>query len=307
MDIKLPAIKSIEETLETELDFNFTINEHKINTLGEFYDEIKKPFDDRGRQIFYRGERVNDPKRVLTPTMLRNKDDILKNGEAYVEIDYNYLINYYREKGDYLNFYTYVFGNASKYRLFELCSFSQHYLDRSPFVDFTKSLYVALSFALKQRQVFNDDIVIYAVEINDSESYTEDLVTAECWLHDYRVTVFNTPNKIAWQPVENRAMKSRQVLELINNKSIKTSPTAKFIDIPTNDLIKFQQGVFLLLTDFSMFFNAYLTKNIREDFKLVKFVISKDICKDLVELIDKEAPWYQYDSVYDISKAIKKF
>lgn len=303
---KLPSLNTIEKVLEHELDFDFRINEKRIDTVEEFNSFLKEPFYSSGK-IFYRGERINNPKRTLTPTLLRHKEEIFKNGEVLVNIDYDYLLNFYRSKGAYLDFYRYIFGTASKYRMFEICSFSQHYLDMSPFIDFTKSLFVALSFALKQREKYDDDIVIYTVEIDDEEHYTNDIVTAECWLHDYKVTVFNSPENVVKSRKGVIGMPSvAESIEAMETRSKGTSPTAKFIDIPTNDLIKFQQGVFMLLTDYSLFYDSYLTKSIRENFHIVKYVINKDICRDLLDVISNEAPWYQYDCLLDIKKAVSK-
>lgn len=301
---KLTTLNSLEKVLEHELDFNFRINEKKIITVDEFNTCLKEPFYKNGGNIFYRGERINSSKRTLTPTLLRHSDEIFKNGEVIVNIDYDYLLNFYREKGDYLDFYRYIFGTASKYRMFEICSFSQHYLDMSPFIDFTKSLFVAMSFALKNRDAFTDDIVVYTVEIDDKEHYTDDIVTAECWLHDYKVTMFNSPENIMKGRMGISSV--RESIEAMEARSKATSPTAKFIDIPTNDLIKFQQGVFMLLTDYSMFYDSYLTKSIRENFHITKYIISKDICPKLLDVILAEAPWYQYDCLLDIKKAVSK-
>ncbi len=304
---KLPSLNTIEKVLEHELDFDFRINKKRIDTVEEFNGLLKEPFYSSNGKIFYRGERINNPKRTLTPTLLRHKEEIFKNGEVLVNIDYDYLLNFYRSKGAYLDFYRYIFGTASKYRMFEICSFSQHYLDMSPFIDFTKSLFVALSFALKQREEYDDDIVIYTVEIDDEEHYTNDIVTAECWLHDYKVTVFNSPENVVKSRKGIIGMPSvAESIEAMETRSKGTSPTAKFIDIPTNDLIKFQQGVFMLLTDYSLFYDSYLTKSIRENFHIVKYVINKDICRDLLSVISNEAPWYQYDCLLDIKKAVSK-
>lgn len=307
MNNRLSAFNSLEKALEHELDFNFSINEKRIESIEEFNSCLKEPYYESSGNIFYRGERINDPRRTLTPTLLRHKEEIFKNGELIVNIDYEYLLDFYRSKGAYLDFYRYIFGTASKYRMFEICSFSQHYLDMSPFIDFTKSLFVSLSFALKNKKIYEDDIVIYTVEINDKEHYTNDIVTAECWLHDYKVTVFNSPEKM----VRNRkGMVNRSSvmdsIEAIEARSKAASPTAKFIDIPTNDLIKFQQGVFMLLTDYSMLYNSYLTKSIRENFRITKYVISKSICPQLLDVILSEAPWYQYECLLDIKKAVSR-
>lgn len=302
---KLTTLNSLEKALEHELDFNFRINEKRIATVDEFNRSLKEPFYKNEGNIFYRGERINSPKRTLTPTLLRHSDEIFKNGEVIVNIDYEYLLNFYREKGAYLDFYRYIFGTASKYRMFEICSFSQHYLDMSPFIDFTKSLFVAMSFALKNRDVFTDDIVIYTVEIDDKEHYTDDIVTAECWLHDYKVTMINSPENVV-KGRKGGISAFKESIEAIEARSKATSPTAKFIDIPTNDLIKFQQGVFMLLTDYSMFYDAYLTKSIRENFHITKYIISKKICPELLDIIAAEAPWYQYECLLDIKKAVSK-
>lgn len=307
MEPKISTLDSLSKALEHELDFNFSINEQKIETVNDFNKYLKEPFYNQGKRTFYRGERINSPYRRLIPTMLRDEKEIFTANESVLNIDYDFLLNYYRSRGVYLDFYRYVFGKASKYRMFEICSFSQHYLDKSPFIDFTKSLFVAMSFALKGRKTFEDDIVIYAVEIDDEENYTNDIVTAECWMHDYKVTVFNTPDRIMRQAIESiNPFKRSEFMDTVEERAKGSSPTAKFIDIPTNDLIKFQQGVFLLLTDYTMFYNSYLTKSIRENFHLVKYVISRDICPELLKIIADEAPWYQYDCLLDINKAIKK-
>ena len=88
-------------------------------------------------------------------------------------------------------------------------------------------------------------------------------------------------------------------------KQIKrTSPTVKLIDIATNDLMKFQQGVFLLLTDFNLVNRLYLTKNVRSSFKITKYILSKDICAELVRMIAAEAPWYRFSRLLEIKDGL---
>ena len=41
-------------------------------------------------------------------------------------------------------------------------------------------------------------------------------------------------------------------------------------DIPTNDLMKYQQGVFLLLNNFSLVDSMYLTKSVRRGFVITQ-------------------------------------
>ncbi len=306
MESIFSSIDAIGKALENQLDFDFSVNEKKISTVEDFVKYIKEPFYSKDKTIFYRGERINDPLRPLIPTLVRNREALFSAGETVKNIDSKFLLDFYKSKGAYIDLFKYVFGKVSSYRLYELCAFSQHYLDCSPFIDFTKSMFVALSFAMKNKTVFEDDIVLYTVELNDRSDYTRDMVTAELWLNRYKVTVYNfSDNKLK----KNKRIKPSDLLnsiETIENSSKENSPKARFIDIPTNDLMKYQQGVFLLLTDYRLFYKSYLTKNIRDDFNVTKYIIGKELCPGLLNMITEEAPWYEYDCLLDIKKAISK-
>lgn len=307
MENKFSAFGELNKIIENELDFDFSVNEKYITNFDEFNKYLKNPFEDKSKMIFYRGERKNDISRPLVPSLLRNKELLLKDRELVVNMDSKFLRDFYAQKGKYLTVFEKVFSKVSEYRLYELCSFSQHYLDMSPFIDFTKSLYVASSFATKGREKVDEDFVIYTAEITNKDYYTDDIVVAECWLNDYKVSVYNSPDEllklknISFSPSVLKSAK--QAME----KRIKEStPKAKLIDIPTNDLVKYQQGVFLLLTDFAIYHKSYLTKSLREDFLVTKYIIDKDLCPYLAKMISDEAPWYEYDCLLDIKTAMKR-
>ena len=295
--------QGLSKALQEELDFDFSVNEQRINSLADFDEFLRLPFEQQSNRIFYRGERINSPSRPLLPTMFRNRSRLLGE-DLVVNINSDYLLSFYKSMGDYFSFFNSAFGAASKNRLYELCAFSQHYLDCSPFIDFTKSLHVALSFALKGRQEFDEDIVVYTVQISDADNYTNDMVVAECWLQDYKVSLFNSPEAMLKMPARNITPADiKDFHERLEASAKNASPKARLIDIPNNDLMRYQQGVFLLLTDFRLVQKSYLTKNIRSDFNFTKYVISKEICADLLKLISKEAPWFEYDCLMDVSKA----
>lgn len=280
--------------IEDSLDFDYSVGEIYIDSMEAFQNELMNPFKDPTRHIYYRGERVSQLNRPLLPTMYRDKETLLKGNGYHVEVDSDYLLDYYKSYGGYVDLYNATFGNAGKYRLYDLCAFSQHYLNNSPLIDFTKSLYVALSFGLKEKTAFEDDGVIYAVEIEDfNNNYTTDKVVAECWLHDYHVSVYDFSR--SEDSPEMRAAKA---------KAQRTSPTAKLIDIATNDLMKFQQGVFLLLSDFSLVNRLYLTKNVRDSVKIKKYILSKNICTDLVAMVANDTPWYRFSQLLEIRDGI---
>lgn len=310
MENKRGILNGLERKLEDELDYDFRVSKIKINDEESFFSQIKEPFDfgNKDIRVFYRGERTGNLSRPLIPTLLRDKDKLLYSNEPYVDINSEFLLDYYKNLGKFYNVFCNVFGTATKYRLYELCSFAQHYLDISPFIDFTKSLYVALSFALKGRENFEDDIALYTAEISDNDNYTNDIVTAECWLNSYDVTVYNNPQMLrSMKRTDLAPAVFKSVRDIMDgNPPIDTSPTAKFIDIPTNDFTKYQQGVFLLLSDFSLIHKSYLTKSVRKEFLIKKYIISRDICPALTQMIKDEAPWYEYECLLDIKTAMHR-
>ena len=73
-----------------------------------------------------------------------------------------------------------------------MTAFAQHYLDISPFVDFTKCIYVALSFAIKGRETADSDIVIYTAEDIGDDDTSSDMNEVNEWLGNYNVNIVNT-------------------------------------------------------------------------------------------------------------------
>jgi hypothetical protein len=64
--------------------------------------------------------------------------------------------------------------------------------------------------------------------------------------------------------------------------------------------MNFQQGVFLLLDDFNLIGNAYLTKKLRDDFTIKKWIISRDICPELLKRLTQKYPYYSYEYLTDL-------
>ena len=268
---------------EDTYDYDFSVNEVYIDTMDDFNKILLEPFK-QGKRLFYRGERVNSLNRPLLPTMFRDREKLIPSGQNNVTIDSNYIFDFYSSFGRYVELYNNSFGSSSKENLYDLCAFSQHYMSLSSLIDFTSSLYVALSFSIKGKHIVNDSPIIYTTEIANAENYTRDPAVAEKWIQEYRVTVHNSVDG--------------------DNKIPRTSPHARLIDIASNDLMKFQKGVFLLLTDFNLVNKMYLTKNVRGDFRIVKHTINRDICGQITDLIEAEAPWYSFKNLMDISSGL---
>lgn len=60
----------------------------------------------------------------------------------------------------------------------------------------------------------------------------------------------------------------------------------------------------MLLTDFNLVNRLYLTKNVRSSFKITKYILSKDICAELVRMIAAEAPWYRFSRLLEIKDGL---
>lgn len=303
----------LKKKLEDALDVNYTVSEIKINTMEEFDEALYSPFL-KGSNTFYRGERCCSAKRRLLPTYLRNKESMaFTENKIFSEITSQTLFDFYTGKKTFLSVYETLYGKADINNMYPMLAFAQHYLDISPFIDFTASLYVAMSFALKGRDSFPDDIVIYtAFDIGDDDT-TDDINEVNRWLYDYSVGILRIKdlrdieilareNKLFAGLSPEDVMKNPKKLGLLFEGVL---PKAKLIDIPTNDLMKYQQGVFLLLNNFGMMDSAYFTKSVRHSFVIKKFIINKDICPALRTLLREKAPQYKYKCLLDIKEAVK--
>lgn len=309
--------------LEDALDVNFGVSEIEIDTLEKFNEELYVPFL-QGSGVVYRGERIHSQRRRLIPTLLRQKASELKELEIEksLNISGRYLFDMYVAKERFYEVYNLLYGDTDRYKMYNMTALAQHYLDLSPFIDFTKSLYVSLSFAIKGRASAEEDFVIYTVRDFSGKNSSSDIEQANEWLEGYNVNVINVilsnhikkRNQIR-KPFDIKS--AGELIEELKNRDIASefkryeesalslSPSAKLIDIPTNDLMKFQQGVFLLLDGFNLIDSRYLTKDIREDFEIKKYIVNKALIPELNKIIENEAPQYIYDRLLNISAAVR--
>lgn len=307
----IKRIETFNSRLSSEFDFDFSAVSKRIDTIEDFNKYILDDFLS-SKQLFYRGERINDPNRHLIPTMFRRPKSLFDNSDmGIVHVDAQFLFNYYLGMGSFVDVFSNTMGKADIENMYELCAFAQHYCDFSPLIDFTKSLYPSLSFALKDRAEFKDDIILYVLELKNFNDYTNDINVANKWIRDFSVYVSSFDEADVKRAVRdvfsNKHLPSipddfRNHLEHLSSRPV---PKAKLIDVPTNTRMKFQQGVFLMLTDFQLFNITYFTKNIREQFSITKYIISKDICSSIKDIIERDAPWYAYRYLMDVEAAFK--
>lgn len=295
-----------KKKIENELDFDFRADMVKIETLEEFDNLLLKPYQN-GKKIYYRGERRNSLSRPLLSTLYRNREILFDDAKKVHLVNVDALYSAYKNSTDFFELYERIIGKVKTDEMYSFLAFSQHYFGISPMIDFTKSIYVALSFALKDREYYKENILLYTLELKSQNDYTNSIDVANEWINDYSVLLFRDIDKsILNNHLENpldvigdyktiaEKFKGHSLLEL-------NAPTAKLIDVPTNDLIKFQQGVFLLLDDFSLLGKSYLTKKIRDEFYLKKWIINRNICPQLLDMIISNEPYYQYKYITNLS------
>lgn len=297
-----------QKLIENELDFDFRAETHRINTLEEFDSILLKPYES-GERIFYRGESRNSLTRPLLPTLYRNRELLFDSSKRVSLVDADAIYDGYRRNTEFFSLYERIIGKVQREEMYSFLAFSQHYFGISPLIDFSKSLYVSLSFALKDRVLFDEDILLYTLEIKGEEDYTDSIEVANEWIKDYSVLLFRDIDKVitknAFENPLDIISDGRDIIVRFKGQNLLelNAPKARLIDVPTNDLIRFQQGVFLLLDDFSLVGKSYLTKKIRDEFNIKKWIISKDICPDLVDMIMVREPYYQYKYITNINAA----
>lgn len=312
MKKRIPTVTPIPqnrlaERLEDELDFDYNVDIERIDTIYDFQEKLLDPFKD-GKHRFYRGERCDSITRPLIPTIFRNKDSFFDNGKSVILVDAPCLYDFYKTKSGFFDFYENVIAPVNPDKMYDFLSMAQHYFGISPLIDFTKSLEVALSFAIKGRKKVEEDILVYELELKSTDDYTTSIDVANNWLSDYSVMVFRNVTRRDFENPFEMISNYKLIYEKFKGSSFleMNSPSAKLIDVPTNDLIKFQQGVFLLLDDFSLIGKSYLTKKVRNDFNLKKWIINKDICHGILEWQQRECPYYSYENITDLANVAAK-
>lgn len=304
----------IKAKLEDIFDVNYSVSCIPISTMKDFNRELVTPFKNK-EKIYYRGERILSEKRRLVPTFLR-KQDIIKeiSDEAVINLTGDILFDYYSGKKRFMSVYNTLYSECNAECMYNMLAFAQHYLDISPLIDFSKNLFVSLSFALKGRENITEDIVIYTVYDIGNDDTSTDIKEVNGWLKNYNVHIVDTKGYFEKRREEKKPAPERhspedffKKMKALEDTVNSMYPTAKLIDIPTNDLMKYQQGVFLLLNGFSIIDGKYFTKSVRNSFILKKYIISYELCGELTRLLEAEAPQYVYKNLMDISCAVRDF
>ncbi|MCD7797532.1 MAG: FRG domain-containing protein [Clostridiales bacterium] len=176
--------QKIIQKISDAIDVNYNVSQIKIDSFDDFYNKLYLPYKD-GEPIYYRGERRSSPTRKLLPTFLRTNEIISTyNDMPIVNLDYQKLCDFYCGKSRFMSVYKTIYSNDKEQNIYNMLAFAQHYLGISPFIDFSKSLFVALSFALKDRDEISENIVIYTALDIDCDDTSNDIDEVTDWLEN---------------------------------------------------------------------------------------------------------------------------
>ena len=83
------------DAIDDALDYDFSVSEVHITNMEEFEEHLLKPFLDKSKRMFFRGERKNSLDRPLLPTMLRNRSRLMASDECFWDITSDFLLKFY--------------------------------------------------------------------------------------------------------------------------------------------------------------------------------------------------------------------
>lgn len=207
--------------------------------LNEVYDN----FLQKGKNDFYIFRGQSDYEWRLLPSMFRE----LKES---VEINKKYMLDKYFKIGLF-NKYCSIFGYRHDID-YDFISFMQHACSYSPFIDFTKSNIIGISFALSNKNRFNDfhnkDCGLYVVNVNKNNLLTTREDINDFLENQYKIVYLNRKTigfgeLISFKEGNN----TRNIIFTKFETIIKMlTPEYKIVDLPINDRMRYQQGLFLV-------------------------------------------------------------
>ena len=215
------------------------------NNRLERYEELHNRKENK--RIYYRGQ-INIDWRIF-PSLLRglNKNVVIDDNSYFKMLSDAGLEDKFNE-----NLRTHDTNTYDKY------AFIQHACSFSPFIDFTKNIQIATSFALSNSSRINEFMTVnsnvIALDFMDIEKniVTDKYKAKEFIKKRFKMKYIDTNTFILGKPY--RLIKSDGSYEIIKICSIKTLfdaliPSYVIIDIPTNDRMKYQKGVFICFYD----------------------------------------------------------
>lgn len=207
------------------------------------------------KTVFYRGQASEAWS--LAPTFLRGM------GES-AQLDANAYLFHARKRGLLSKYESAI---ETGHGFYQRCAFFQHACSFSPLIDFTVDPVVATTFALMDPRVdpldSPFDSLVYSFEANrdanDSDTYRvlRDKKTVNRFLEqEYRMVYLNEdylalgkPYDILTYDAQGNPHRETFVLNTLEEVLHALTPSFTFIDLPINDRMRYQKGLFLVFHD----------------------------------------------------------
>jgi len=253
-------------------------------------------------KMFYRGQTIECS---MSPSMLRNL-----NKNISINCDtYEYII---RERGDK---YDAHFRSGG---IYEKMAFFQHSTNYSPMLDFTSKKIVAGSFALSNSNDINhfenNDSIIFGIQkIGDNEinNVIDKVELANRFFeNDFYIDVIDSESITLFKTYSLMSCKKDKTTGKITKKRKNITfttfsdlykyltPTFKFIDVKTNDRMKYQEGLFLVFYG-CVSLRGRIFYEFNPYFNLYRFVIYKNNKRDILDGIYKNYREYDLKHLMD--------
>lgn len=261
----------------------------EVNGMGNLKYSLEDIYNNNliydNNAYFFRGQ--TNYEWNLIPSMIRNLNDNVKINMNF--FNKKYLTLKLKDK------YYEMFGKDKIDYLF--LSFMQHACSYSPFIDFTKSNIIGLSFALSNPNFFNDftnkNSSLFIVSIDSNEILRSEEKINEFLQEEYQLIYLDRKTLGFGENISFKENEEEKILFLSDFKTIINllTPKYKLIDLPTNDRMKYQKGVFLVFYG-CICVNDTIFYQLNNKFKLLKVKINKMNKRIYLEKIYKNYRFY---------------
>ena len=244
---------------------------------------------------YFRGQ--TDYEWRMSPSILRNLNmDIVLDDKYYFE-----LLSEQNLEDKYNNLIkaTPGFSVENKYNKY---AFIQHSTSFSPFIDFTKEPIIAISFSLSNAMRLNDfrnsdsSIICMRFDEQKSDSLITDKKTARAFIkNDMKLEIINSDTFILGKKYELTNSDGRTSLICITSIEElldRMTPRFKVLDIPTNDRMLYQKGLFICFYN-CLCLKDFIAYELCPDLHIAKVCVKKRKKRSILNNIYKN--YRQYD------------
>lgn len=238
--------------------------------------------EDGRRNVFYRGQANYEW--YINPAMIRNLNE-------NVVLDYDFLMHKLLNSKLEEKFNDIFRKEYRNFDSFKKLSFLQHSVSYSPFVDFTKYSVIASSFALSNSNLINDfyskKACVFEISIKNNEKSSElfkkidnHRVATNFIKHNFNINLIYTKGLILGKKYKiNKVDSSGNLVSstYFDFSSIKRAlydlmPSYTLIDVPTNDRMFYQKGLFLVFHN-CVAINGRIFYELNEDIIFKRYII----------------------------------